>query len=34
VHGAVFDRLLLSGEPLDDAFAEHLADHVLDGIAA
>jgi AcrR family transcriptional regulator len=34
LHGAVFYRLLLSGEPLDDAFAEHLADHVLDGIAA
>ena len=34
LHGAVFYRLLLSGEPLDDVFAEHLADQVLDGIAA
>jgi AcrR family transcriptional regulator len=34
LHGAVFYRLLLSGEPLDDAFAERVADHVLDGIGA
>jgi AcrR family transcriptional regulator len=34
LHGAVFYRLLLSGEPLDDAFAEQLADQVLVGIAA
>jgi AcrR family transcriptional regulator len=33
LHGAVFYRLLLSGEPLDAAFAERLADHVLDGLA-
>ena len=34
LHGAVFYRLLLSGEPLDDAFAGRLADQVLAGIAA
>jgi len=34
LHGAVFYRLLLSGEPLDDAFAEGLADQVLAGISA
>jgi AcrR family transcriptional regulator len=34
LHGAVFYRLLLSGEPLDDAFAERLADQVLGGLAA
>jgi AcrR family transcriptional regulator len=34
LHGAVFYRLLLSGEPLDDAFAEHLENQVLAGIAA
>jgi AcrR family transcriptional regulator len=34
LHGAVFYRLLLSGEPLDDAFAERVADQVLDGIGA
>ena len=33
LHGAVFYRLLLSGEPLDEAFAERLADQVLDGLA-
>ena len=33
LHGAVFYRLLLSGEPLDNAFAEQLADQVLVGIA-
>jgi AcrR family transcriptional regulator len=33
LHGAVFYRLLLSGEPLDAAFAELLADQVLDGLA-
>lgn len=33
LHGAVFYRLLLSGEPLDDAFVERLADHVLAGVA-
>jgi hypothetical protein len=33
LHGAVFYRLLLSGEPLDAAFAERLADQVLDGLA-
>jgi AcrR family transcriptional regulator len=32
LHGAVFYRLLLSGEPLDDAFAERLAEQVLDGL--
>ena len=34
LHGAVFYRLLLSGEPLDDAFAERLASQVLAGLAA
>jgi AcrR family transcriptional regulator len=33
LHGAVFYRLLLSGEPLDDAFAERLAEQVLAGIS-
>jgi AcrR family transcriptional regulator len=33
LHGAVFYRLLLSGEPLDAAFAERLSDQVLDGLA-
>jgi hypothetical protein len=34
LHGAIFYRLLLSGEPLDEAFADRLAEQVLDGIAA
>jgi AcrR family transcriptional regulator len=34
LHGAVFYRLLLSGEPLDEAFVERLADQVLAGIGA
>src|SRR5688572_7086042 len=34
LHGAVFYRLLLSGEPLDPAFAEGLADQVLAGLGA
>ena len=33
LHGAVFYRLLLSGAPLDEEFADRLADHVLDGLA-
>jgi AcrR family transcriptional regulator len=33
LHGAVFYRLLLSGEPLDADFAARLADHVLAGIS-
>lgn len=33
LHGAVFYRLLLSGEPLDAEFADHLARQVLDGLA-
>jgi AcrR family transcriptional regulator len=33
LHGAVFYRLLLSGEPLYAAFAERLADQVLEGLA-
>ncbi|MGH3040820.1 MAG: TetR/AcrR family transcriptional regulator [Gaiellaceae bacterium] len=33
LHGAVFYRLLLSGEPLDDAFVARLADQVLAGLA-
>ena len=33
LHGAVFYRLLLSGEVLDDDFASRLADHVLEGLA-
>ncbi len=33
LHGAVFYRLLLSGEPLDAAFAARLADHLLEGLA-
>ena len=34
LHGSVFYRLLLSGDPLDDAFAERLANQVLAGLAA
>jgi AcrR family transcriptional regulator len=34
LHGGVFYRLLLSGEPLDDTFAERLADQVLAGVTA
>jgi AcrR family transcriptional regulator len=34
LHGAVFYRLLLSGEPLDADFVEQLADQALDGLAA
>jgi AcrR family transcriptional regulator len=34
LHGAVFYRLLLSGEPLDEAFAERLGSQVLAGLAA
>jgi AcrR family transcriptional regulator len=33
LHGAVFYRVLLSGEPLDDEFATRLASQVLDGLA-
>jgi AcrR family transcriptional regulator len=33
LHGAVFYRLLLSGEALDDAFVERLAEQVLAGLA-
>jgi AcrR family transcriptional regulator len=33
LHGAVFYRLLLSGEPLDRAFTARLADHVIGGLA-
>jgi AcrR family transcriptional regulator len=32
LHGAVFYRLLLSGAPLDDAFAQRVAEQVLDGL--
>jgi AcrR family transcriptional regulator len=32
LHGAVFYRLLLSGEPLDDAFVDRLADQTLAGL--
>jgi AcrR family transcriptional regulator len=32
LHGAVFYRLLLSGAPLDDAFASLVAGQVLDGL--
>jgi len=32
LHGAVFYRLLLSGAPLDEAFAAQVTDHVLGGI--
>jgi AcrR family transcriptional regulator len=34
LHGAVFYRLLLSGEPLDAEFADQIARQVLDGLAA
>jgi AcrR family transcriptional regulator len=34
LHGAVFYRLLLSGESLDAAFAERLAEQVLAGLGA
>jgi AcrR family transcriptional regulator len=33
LHGAVFYRLLLSGQPLDRGFAERVAGQVLDGLA-
>jgi AcrR family transcriptional regulator len=33
LHGAVFYRLLLSGEPLDGEFAERTAGQVLDGLS-
>jgi AcrR family transcriptional regulator len=33
LHGAVFYRLLLSGQPLDRAFADRLAGQVVDGLA-
>jgi AcrR family transcriptional regulator len=32
LHGAVFYRVLLSGAPVDEAFAERVADQVLSGI--
>ena len=32
LHGAVFYRLLLSGEPLDEAFVDRLADQTLAGL--
>ena len=34
LHGAVFYRLLLSGERLDADFVARLADHVLEGLAS
>jgi AcrR family transcriptional regulator len=34
LHGAVFYRLLLSGEPLDGDFADRLAEQTLAGLAA
>jgi AcrR family transcriptional regulator len=34
LHGAVFYRLLLSGEPLDDDFADRLTGQTLAGLAA
>ena len=34
LHGAVFYRLLLSGEPLDAEFADRLAEQTLTGLAA
>src|ERR671918_464852 len=34
LHGAVFYRLLLSGEPLDAEFADRLAEQTLKGLAA
>jgi AcrR family transcriptional regulator len=34
LHGAVFYRLLLSGKPLDDDFADRLAEQTLAGLAA
>jgi AcrR family transcriptional regulator len=34
LHGAVFYRLLLSGEPLDEAFASRLTDQAFDGLSA
>jgi AcrR family transcriptional regulator len=33
LHGAVFYRLLLSGEPLDADFAERLTEQVIEGLA-
>ena len=34
LHGAVFYRLLLSGQPLDNVFVERLASQVIAGLAA
>jgi AcrR family transcriptional regulator len=34
LHGAVFYRLLLSGEPLDERFTRRLTDQVLEGLEA
>jgi AcrR family transcriptional regulator len=34
LHGAVFYRLLLSGEPLDEAFASRLTGQAVDGLSA
>jgi AcrR family transcriptional regulator len=34
LHGVVFYRLLLSGEPFDDDFADRLVEQTLDGLAA
>jgi AcrR family transcriptional regulator len=34
LHGAVFYRLLFSGEPLDSEFTERLARQVIDGLAS
>jgi AcrR family transcriptional regulator len=34
LHGAVFYRLLFSGEPLDSEFTERLARQVIDGLSA
>jgi AcrR family transcriptional regulator len=34
LHGAVFYRLLLSGEPLDETFASRLTDQAFDGLSA
>jgi AcrR family transcriptional regulator len=33
LHGAVFYRLLLSGEPLDETFAERVTDQILEGLS-
>ncbi|TYP73165.1 TetR/AcrR family transcriptional regulator [Paenibacillus methanolicus] len=34
IYGSIFYRLLVSGDPVDDAYVEQLVQHVFDGIGA